>query len=99
MFTLGLIDRLGGQDLTGGEFIAGTGTIDADGNVGPIGGVLLKMITAREAGATVFLVPADNCAEALTQVPDGLHLVKVATLDDATQALATLREGGTPPGC
>jgi PDZ domain-containing protein len=99
MFTLGIIDRLSGQDLTGGQFIAGTGTIDPDGNVGPIGGILLKMIAAREAGARVFLVPADNCAEALTQVPDGLQLVKVATLDDATSALATLRAGGTPPGC
>ena len=99
MFALGIIDRLSDQDLTGGRFIAGTGTIDADGNVGPIGGVLLKMITAREAGATVFLVPADNCAEALTQVPDGLQLVKVATLQDATTALQTLRDGGTPPGC
>jgi PDZ domain-containing protein len=98
MFTLGIID-LSGQDLTGGQFIAGTGTIDPDGNVGPIGGILLKMIAAREAGARVFLVPADNCAEALTQVPDGLQLVKVATLDDATSALATLRAGGTPPGC
>lgn len=99
MFTLGLIDRLGGQDLTGGRFIAGTGTIDADGNVGPITGVLLKMIAAREAGATVFLVPADNCAEAVTQIPDGLQVVRVATLQDAMQALATLRAGGTPPGC
>ncbi len=99
MFALGIIDRLADEDLTGGRFIAGTGTIDANGAVGPIGGVLLKMITAREAGATVFLVPADNCAEALTQVPDGLQLVRVGTLDEATQALATLREGGTPPGC
>lgn len=99
MFALGVIDRLGGQDLTGGQFVAGTGTIDADGTVGPIGGVLLKMITAREAGATVFLVPADNCAEAVTQIPDGLQLVKVGTLDEAMSALQTLREGGTPPGC
>ncbi len=99
MFALGIIDRLSDQDLTGGRFVAGTGTIDADGKVGPIGGVLLKMITAREAGAGVFLVPADNCAEAVTQVPDGLQLVKVATLSDATSALQTLREGGTPPGC
>lgn len=99
MFTLGIIDKLGGQDLTGGRFIAGTGTIALDGTVGPIGGVLLKLITARNAGATVFLVPADNCAEARTQVPDGLQLVKVATLDDALSALDTLRAGGTPPGC
>lgn len=99
MFTLGIIDRLGGQDLTGGRFIAGTGTMSNDGKVGPIGGVLLKLITARDAGATVFLVPADNCSEAVTQVPDGLQLVKVSTLDDALSALQTLKDGGTPPGC
>ena len=99
MFTLGIIDKLGAGDLTGGRFIAGTGTMDADGNVGPIGGVLLKLITARDAGATVFLVPADNCAEAVTQVPDGLQLVKVASVNDAMTALQTLKDGGTPPGC
>lgn len=99
MFTLGIIDKLTDGDLTGGQFIAGTGTIDPEGMVGPIGGVLLKLITAREAGATVFLVPADNCAEAVTQIPDGLQLVKVATLDDAMTALDTLKAGGTPPTC
>lgn len=99
MFTLGIIDKLTDGDLTGGKFIAGTGTIDPSGAVGPIGGVLLKLITARDAGATVFLVPADNCAEAVTQIPDGLQLVKVASLTEATQALATLEAGGTPPSC
>ena len=99
MFTLGIIDKLTGDDLTGGKFIAGTGTIDPDGVVGPIGGVLLKLITAREAGATVFLTPADNCAEAVTQVPDGLQLVKVASLDEAMSALQTLKAGGTTPSC
>ena len=99
MFTLGIIDKLTEDDLTGGRFIAGTGTMDPDGKVGPIGGVLLKLITAREAGATVFLVPADNCAEAVTQIPDGLQLVKVSTVDDAMTALKTLKAGGTPPGC
>ena len=96
MFTLGIIDKLTDGDLTDGRFIAGTGTIDGDGKVGPIGGVLLKLITARDAGATVFLVPADNCAEAITQVPDGLQLVKVATVTDAMTALQTLKDGGTP---
>jgi PDZ domain-containing protein len=99
MFTLGIIDKLTDGDLTDGRFIAGTGTIDPDGTVGPIGGVLLKLITARDAGATVFLVPADNCAEAITQIPDGLQLVKVATLNDAMTALQTLKAGGTPPSC
>ena len=99
MFTLGIIDKLTDGDLTGGRFIAGTGTIDPDGSVGPIGGVLLKLITARDAGATVFLVPADNCAEAVTQIPAGLQLVKVSSVDDAMAALKTLKAGGTPPGC
>ena len=99
MFTLGIIDKLTDADLTGGRFIAGTGTMDPDGNVGAIGGVLLKLITARDAGATVFLVPADNCAEAVTQIPEGLQLVKVATVDDAMTALRTLDAGGDPPGC
>ncbi len=99
MFTLGIIDKLTDDDLTGGRFIAGTGTVDPDGKVGPIGGVLLKLITAREAGATVFLVPADNCAEAVTQIPEGLQLVKVSTVDDAMAALTTLQAGGTPERC
>jgi PDZ domain-containing protein len=99
MFTLGIIDKLGNEELTGGRFIAGTGTMDPDGTVGPIGGILLKLITAKEAGATVFLVPESNCAEALTQVPDGLQLVKVGSLDEAMQALETLKAGGTPAGC
>jgi PDZ domain-containing protein len=102
MFTLGIIDKLTPGDLASGHFVAGTGTMevqDTNATVGPIGGVLLKMIAARDAGATVFLVPADNCAEALTQVPEGLELVRVANLADATGALQTLADGGTPPGC
>lgn len=105
MFTLGLIDKLTPGDLSSGHFIAGTGEIDLQADlsqppkVGAIGGILMKMIAARDAGATVFLVPADNCTEATTRIPDGLQLVKVATLDDAVAALKTLADGGSPPGC
>ena len=102
MFTLGVIDRLTPGGLTGGHFIAGTGTMEVDddkGTVGPIGGILLKQIAAREAGATDFLVPADNCSEALTRVPAGLRLDKVATLNDAMTAVRTIAAGGTPVGC
>jgi PDZ domain-containing protein len=99
MFTLGIIDRLTPGSLSGGSFIAGTGTINLDGTVGAIGGIQQKEITARRAGATYFLAPADNCAEALTAVPQGLTLVKVSTLDDALKALQTIRAGGRPPGC
>jgi PDZ domain-containing protein len=99
MFTLGLIDRLTAGDLADGRFIAGTGTIDENGTVGPIGGIVLKLIAARDAGATVFLVPAQNCPEALTRVPDGLTLVKVTTLTDAMSTLDALENERPTTGC
>ena len=99
MFALGIIDKLTPTGLTGGRIIAGTGTIDASGNVGAIGGIQMKTIGARDAGATVFLAPASNCAEAKANQPAGLELVKVNTLKDALNALTDLREGKTPPLC
>jgi Lon-like protease len=99
MFALGILEKVGPTELTGGKFIAGTGTIDDGGNVGPIGGIPLKMIAAREQGAVVFLVPADNCPEARGDAPDGLQLVKVTSLHQSLTALQTLREGGNPEGC
>ena len=83
MFSLGIMDKLTPGAMTGGKSIAGTGTITPEGEVGPIGGIQQKMVGARDAGATVFLTPADNCAEAVKAVPDGLTLVKVATLHEA----------------
>jgi Lon-like protease len=99
MLTLGIIDMVGDTDLTEGAVIAGTGTIAADGTVGPIGGIPLKMVAAREIDAELFLVPAANCAEALSNAQPGLPMAKVATLDDALTALADFRAGRTPAGC
>lgn len=99
MFALGIVDRVDPADLTGGLNIAGTGEIDDDGKVGPIGGVAEKVIAARDNGATVFLTPSSNCPSAKSNVPDGLTLVKVNTLDDALNALKALREGRTPELC
>jgi len=100
MFSLGIVDILKPADLTGGRFIAGTGTIDDAGKVGAIGGIHQKLVAARAAGATVFLTPADNCAEARQLIPDGLRLVKVTSLSDALASLDTLRLGrGSLPSC
>ncbi|MGP4019150.1 YlbL family protein [Saccharopolyspora sp. 5N708] len=99
MFTLAIIDKLTPGELNGGRFVAGTGEIDPSGKVGPIGGIPFKMVKAREAGATTFLVPAGNCAEAEAQAPEGLQLAKVATLDDATKALDALRNNRVPTSC
>lgn len=99
MFTLGIIDKLDPADLTGGKIIAGTGTVDNDGNVGAIGGIPQKMISAYKAGARYFLAPAENCAEALGSPVAGLNLIKVTNLNDALTALADLRGGQQPPLC
>ncbi|MEU4426109.1 PDZ domain-containing protein [Actinoplanes sp. NPDC024001] len=99
MFSLGIIDKLKPEDLTGGKIIAGTGTIDDDGNVGAIGGIPQKLVGAKEAGAQLFLVPKDNCAEALRNAVPGLPMAEVATVDDALTALETFTAGGTPKPC
>jgi PDZ domain-containing protein len=99
MLTLGILDLVGDDDLTGGAVIAGTGTIDAEGTVGPIGGIPLKMVAAREIGAELFLVPEKNCAEAAAAADPGFPLARVADLDDALDALADFRAGRTPETC
>ncbi|MFE3541706.1 PDZ domain-containing protein [Nocardia sp. NPDC059177] len=99
MFSLALIDKLSPGELNGGRFVAGTGTIDQDGKVGPIGGIQYKMIAAREAGAETFLVPAANCNEARQRTPEGLRLVKVETLDSAVTALADIDAGREAVSC
>ena len=90
MFALGIIDRLTPGDMTGGLHIAGTGTIQQSGVVGPIGGVVLKLHGAKAAGATVFLAAAGNCPEIVGNEPDGLRVVKIEKLSDAVSALEKL---------
>lgn len=99
MFALATVDKLTPGELTGGRFVAGTGTIDSTGLVGEIQGIRFKMLAAREAGATVFLVPEKNCEEARSVVPVGLQTVRVHDIAGAITALDTVRAGGTPPSC
>jgi Lon-like protease len=86
MWALGLYDLLTPGDLTGGRTIAGTGTIDPQGNVGPIGGVENKIAAAKQAGATAFLVPVGNLAAARTVAGD-LPLVPIRSFGDALRYL------------
>jgi PDZ domain-containing protein len=104
LFSLGIVDKLDGDgaagDLTGGRTIAGTGTIDAAGKVGAVGGVALKTQAARRDGATVFLVPKEECSDAKSELPKGLRLVPVTTLKGAVSALVALEKGKGPvPAC
>ena len=99
MFALAIVDKAGSRDLTGGKYIAGTGEIDHDGNVQPIGGIALKMIAARRAGASVFLAPAGNCGDVRKDTPSGLKVVKVSSLHGAIQDLLDLQAGKAVPHC
>ncbi|MEU8650455.1 S16 family serine protease [Streptomyces sp. NPDC048737] len=104
LFSLGIVDRLDGDgsggDLTGGRTIAGTGTIDADGKVGAVGGVALKTQAARRDGATVFLVPRAECSDAKSELPAGLRLIPVTTLEGAVDSLVKLeKDQGSVPSC
>lgn len=100
MFSLAIYDKLTPGPLTQGKFIAGTGTITPEGQVGPIGGIQQKMIAARKAGATVFLTPKDNCTDAVAARPDGLRLVRADTLNGTIQAINALNTGnGHIPAC
>lgn len=94
MFALGIIDRLTPGQLTGGEDIAGTGTIEADGTVGPIGGIRQKLYGAKDSGADYFLAPQQNCDEVVGHIPDGLQVIATATLEDSLAALEVISDDG-----
>jgi PDZ domain-containing protein len=89
MFTLTVYDLLTEEDLTGGRKIAGTGTIDINGNVGPIGGVQQKVAAAERAGAEYFLCPAQNYADAVA-VAKEIEVVQVTTAEEAIEFLKSL---------
>lgn len=97
IFSLGIIDSLTEGSLAGDTHIAGTGTIDADGNVGPIGGIALKMIGAKNAGAKLFLAPKANCSEVIGQIPEGLDVVIVDNLQSAIGAISDYQSGKQLP--
>ncbi|WP_051259321.1 PDZ domain-containing protein [Schaalia suimastitidis] len=93
VFALGIIDRLTAGDMTGGQVIAGTGTLTFDGEVGAIGGIKQKMWGAVRDGATWFLAPQDNCSDVVGNVPEGLRVVSVGTLSEARAAVDAIAQG------
>ncbi len=96
-FTLAILDRLTPGNLTGDARVAVTGTIDLDGNVGPVGGVVQKTEAAVSEGATVFLVPPDEFADATRSARGRLEVRQVSTLDEALTALQALGGDPVPP--
>ncbi|MEY2900340.1 MAG: hypothetical protein RL247_506 [Actinomycetota bacterium] len=99
MFALGIVEKMTPQDFTGGRIIAGSGTITAEGDVGPVGGIRHKMFGAHNDGAQWFLAPVDNCPDVIGHIPAGLTVIPVSTLADATRALELIETGGALPSC
>jgi len=95
MFALGVVDEITPGSLTGGKDISGTGTIDMNGQVGPIGGIQQKMAGARNAGSTFFLAPASNCDEVKGHEPEGMKVFAVSTLHEAVTATEAIASGNT----
>lgn len=89
MFALTVYNAVTPGDLTGGRKIAGTGTINLDGSVGPIGGVEQKVVAAELAGASYFLSPPENYAAARS-VARHIQVVKIATIAQAIEFLRGL---------
>ncbi|HEX5016334.1 MAG TPA: PDZ domain-containing protein [Actinomycetes bacterium] len=96
IFSLAIVDSLTPGSLTEGRSLAGTGTITPQGRVGPIGRIVQKMFGARDDGASMFLAPRSNCDEVLGNIPDGLDVIAVRTLDGA---IAALDGSGPSPEC
>lgn len=95
MFALAIMDQLTPADELDGARVAGTGVIDVDGQVYPIGGIAHKMFGARAAGADYFLAPVENCDEVVGHIPDGLDVYAIDTLDDAYAAVVAIGDDNT----
>ncbi|MCA1782373.1 MAG: PDZ domain-containing protein [Dermatophilaceae bacterium] len=93
MFALGVYDVLTEGSLTGGREISGTGTITVDGQVGPIGGIVQKVVGAKDDGSEYFLAPPGNCAELDGRVPGDIEVFAVATFEDALAAVEGISSG------
>ena len=91
MVTLAVYNSLTPKDITGGKKIAGTGTIEADGSVGEIGGIEYKIIGAASKKADIFFVPSGENYEDAKKVIEKHHykmkLVEVKSFDDALNYL------------
>lgn len=89
-FTLGLMEELDREDLTGGLKIAATGTMSIDGSVGDVGGVAQKTIAVRDAGASAFLVPPEEYSVAKAHAGSHLKVYAVSTIGQAVHDLELL---------
>lgn len=99
MFSLAVIDKLTPGELNGGKFVAGTGTINDDGEVGPIGGITHKIRGSRDEGAELFLAPKGNCDAVKRADAGDMTVAAVSTLQEAVDAMEAFAAGRDVPTC
>ncbi|WP_432544757.1 YlbL family protein [Kineococcus sp. SYSU DK002] len=93
VFAVGIVDELTPGALTGGQHVAGTGAIAADGTVLQIGGLRQKVLGARADGAAWFLAPRQECGQVAGATPEGITVVPVSTLHEAVEAVGAIGRG------
>ncbi|PAT09863.1 PDZ domain-containing protein [Corynebacterium hadale] len=99
IFSLAVIDKLSPGELNHGKFVAGTGTIAEDGEVGPIGGIQHKLAAARDQHVELFLAPEGNCDAVRTVDPGDMTVASVGSLQDAVTAMDNFAAGKEVHGC
>lgn len=87
MMALNVYNLLTTNDITEGEIIAGTGTIEIDGSIGPVGGVKQKVIAAKRVGAKLILVPTSNLDEAIELGIDEIEIIAVDSFNEALMVI------------
>ena len=88
MMALNVYNNLIPEDITNSMIVAGTGTIEIDGSVGPVGGIKQKIIAAKRAGAELILVPVANFEEAKQFETDKTAIVAVDSFDEALAVIS-----------
>ena len=86
IFALGLVELFTPTDILQGRKIAGTGTISANGDIGPIGGVVEKIIGAKKVGAELLFISKANCAD-LPEKVEGITVIAMESLDQVVSYL------------
>ena len=88
MMALNVYNSLTEYDITKGIKVAGTGTIEIDGSVGPVGGVKQKVIAAKNAGSTLILVPTANFDDVQSYIDEDTSIVSVDTFNEALNLIS-----------
>ena len=88
MMALNVYNNLIPEDITNSLVVAGTGTIEIDGSVGPVGGIKQKVIAAKRAGAELILVPNANFEEALPMATESTAITAIDSFEEALKVIS-----------